>query len=140
MHINNDNNNNASEDNNYYNIMKEYFQIAYLYDFIYKITKKFKNQSVLKDFKKYLDVFINNHPYLTKKYKYNYSNETFELIKDYIFLNVKNGYYSEMDEKIDEKLFFEFILNNEKLSNFNLKNPKELEYIIPTEYIKRKEI
>jgi len=125
LHINNDNDNNAQEDNKYYNIMKEYFQIAYLYDFIFKITKKYKNQSALKDFKKYLDIFINNHPYLTKKYKYNYSNETFEIIKDYIFLNVRNGYYSEINEKIDEKLFFEFILNNEKLSNFNLKNPKE---------------
>ena len=117
--------NNDEEENNYYNIMKEYFQIAYLYEFIYKITKKYKSQKALKDFEKYLDIFINNHPYLTKKYKYNYSNETFEIIKDYIFLNVKNGYYSEMVSDNDENLFFEFILNNEKISNLNLRNPKE---------------
>jgi len=122
-------NNNNNDENNYYNIMKEYFQIAYLYNFIYKITKKYNNQSALRDFKKYLDTFINNHPFLTKKYKYNYSNETFEIIKDYIFLNANNGYYSEMEGSIDEKLFFEFILNNEKLSNFNLKNPKEAVFL-----------
>ena len=124
---NNNNNNNEEEINNYYyqRIMLEYFQIGYLYEFIYKLSLKYKSKTALKTFKNYLDSFINIHPYLAKKYKYNYSNETFQIIKDYIFLNAKNEYFSHIEGEMNEQLLFEFILNNEKLSNFNLINPKE---------------
>ena len=111
----------------YIEIMSEYFQIGYLFEFIYKLSKK--NKSIFMHFNNYLDNFVNDHPYLTKKYKYNYSNETFQIIKYYIFLNAKNGFFSHLQGNMDEKLFLEFITNNEKLSNFNLKNPKNALYL-----------
>ena len=110
--------------NQFKNIMSEFYQIGYLFEFIYKLSLKSKNKRILKYFQKYLDTFIKNHPFLTKKYKYYYSNKTFQIIKEFIFLNAKNEYFSNIEEKIDENLLFEFIINDEKLSNFNLIEPK----------------
>ena len=126
--IQNINNNNNEEEiyNPYFNrIMLEFFQIGYSYAFIIRLCTKYKNNSLLQEFKNYLNSFINLNPYLTKKYKYSYSNETFQLINDYIFLNAKKGYFSQIGGVLNQKLFFEFIINNEQLCNYNLINPKE---------------
>ena len=87
----------------YKEIMSEYLQIGYLYEFIYKLSMK--NKSIFRYFNNYLGTFINKHPYLTKKYKYNYSDETFQIIKNYLFLNAKNKFFSQMQDNMDEKLF-----------------------------------
>ena len=125
LNIQNENNNEEQAiEKKYKIILSEYFEIGYLYDFIYRLSINYNNKSILKTFNNYLDNFINSHLYLTKKYKYNYSTETFQLIKNYIFLNAKNGYFFQLDYKMDEKLLLEFILGNERLSSFNLRNPK----------------